>query len=188
MGYVSVSQAARRPFKTKDGYLCVLPYNDGHWKRFCEVVGDPTLTNDPRFINHAARQADQRAFWGEVGSRVSERTSQEWIDALTAADVPFGRVNSLDDLLVDPHLAELGFWHIEEHPTEGMLRYAQPPISLSDSPAGVRRFAPGLGENTDEVLREMGVGEAEIKRLCDEGVTAPRLKNAALRASPDLPG
>ena len=63
MGYVPVSQAARRPFRTRDGrYLCVLPYNDGHWQRFCAVVGDPALTADPRYINHAARQADQQGF------------------------------------------------------------------------------------------------------------------------------
>lgn len=176
MGYVPVSTAARRPFKTKDGYLCVLPYTDAHWARFCEVVGDPALTADPRYSTHAARQRDQQGFWNEVGRRVEQRSTREWIDALTAADVPFGRVNSLDDLLTDPHLTSIGFWQTMEHPTEGPVRVSQPPMELSASPAAVRGLAPRLGQDTAEVLRGFGIDDATIERLYAEGVTQPRLK------------
>ena len=165
MGYVPVSQAARRPFKTKDGYLCVLPYNDGHWKRFCAAIGDPDLSNDARFINHAARQSDQNLFWSEVGKQVAKKTTQEWISLLTKADVPFGIVNSLEDLLVDPHLVETGFWHTQEHATEGTLRYAGIPFEFSDSPGQVRRMPPRLGENSVQILEEFGLSSEEIKKL-----------------------
>ena len=176
MGYVPVSTAARRPFKTRDGYLCVLPYTDAHWARFCDVVGDPALTADARWATHAARQRDQTGFWSEVGERVAQRTTQAWIDALGAADVPFGRVNSLDDLLTDPHLESIGFWQTMEHPTEGPLRVAQPPLDYSDSPAAVRCLAPRLGQDTADVLRELGLADAEIERLDRDGVTRPRPK------------
>ena len=176
MGYVPVSTASRRPFKTTDGYLCVLPYTDAHWKRFCEVVGDPALTADPRYSSHAARQRDQPGFWNEVGRRVEQRSTEAWIDALTKADVPFGRVNSLEDLLTDPHLESIGFWQTVEHPSEGMLRVTQPPMEFSASPAAVRFLAPRLGENTDELLREFGLDSAEIARLGATGVTRPRPK------------
>ena len=175
MGYVPVSQAARRPFRCKDGrYLCVLPYNDGHWKRFCEEVGDPALTSDPRFINHAARQSDQQLFWSEVGRRVAERTADEWVEALTRADVPFGRVNTLEDLLTDPHLLATGFWEVAEHPTEGALRHAVVPTEFSDSPGSVRLLPRHLGEDTAAVLAEAGVSAADIDRLSELGVTVPR--------------
>ena len=186
MGYLPVSTAARRPFKTQDGYLCVLPYTDAHWKRFCEVVGDPALTGDPRFSSHAARQRDQQGFWDEVGRQVQKRSTQHWIDALTVADVPFGRVNSFDDLLADPHLVSIGFWQTMEHPTEGPLRVSQPPMGFSASPAGVRRLAPRLGQDTDEVLREFGVSDGEIEQLRATGVTQPRLK-ARAAPTPDVP-
>ena len=177
MGYVPVSQAARRPFQTRDdGYLCVLPYTDAHWSRFCEVVGDPELTADPRWATHAARQSDQPGFWNEVGRRVARRTTQEWIDALTAADVPHGRVNSLEDLLVDPHLESVGFWQTMEHPTEGLLRVSKPPLGFSDSPAAVRRLPPRIGQDTTDVLTELGIDAAEIERLYAQGVTKPKLK------------
>ncbi|MCL4745608.1 MAG: CoA transferase [Burkholderiaceae bacterium] len=174
MGYLPVSTAARRPFKTKDGYLCVLPYTDAHWARFCTVVGDPALTQDPRYATHAARQSDQQGFWDEVGRRVAQRTTEEWISLLSAADVPFGRVNSLDDLLVDPHLQSVGFWQTMDHPTEGPLRVSKVPIEFSDSPGGVQRLAPRLGEDTAEVLREIGIADAEIERLHAAGLTCAR--------------
>lgn len=155
-GYVPVATAARRPFKTKDGYLCVLPYTDQHWARFCEVVGDPALTSDARYSTHAARQSDQVAFWAEVGRRVLQKTTAQWIDALTKADVPFGQVNTMDDLLTDPHLESVGFWQKREHPSEGTLRVASPPMEMSGTPAAVRRLPPRLGEHTAEILRELG--------------------------------
>lgn len=157
MGYPPVSTAARRPFKTLDGYLCVLPYTDQHWARFCEVVGDPALTADARFATHAARQADQVGFWNEVGRRVSVRSTADWIESLTRADVPFGKVNSLDDLLHDPHLETVGFWETREHPSEGKLRVMANPIGLSASPPSIRRLPPRLGEHSDEIRRELGL-------------------------------
>ena len=158
MGYPPVSTAARRPFKTADGYLCVLPYTDDHWARFCTVVGDPALTGDPRYSTHAARQSDQTGFWNEVGRRVSLKTTVEWIAALTAADVPFGPVNSLQDLLTDPHLDSVGFWQTLQHPTEGALRVMRNPVAMSDSPPSIRRLPPRLGEHSDEIRRELGFG------------------------------
>ncbi|MES2482259.1 MAG: CoA transferase [Pseudomonadota bacterium] len=157
MGYPPVSTAARRPFRTADGYLCVLPYTDKHWAAFCEVVGDPALTADARWATHAARQSDQMGFWNEVGRRVQARTTADWIEALTRADVPFGRVNSLEDLLTDPHLEGVGFWQTREHPTEGTLRVPSPSIAMSASPPSVRSLPPRLNEHGAQILAELGL-------------------------------
>ena len=159
-GYPPVSTAARRPFRTSDGYLCVLPYTDLHWARFCAVIGDPALTADPRFATHAARQADQTGFWNEVGRRVGQRSTAEWIAALTAADVPIGPVNTLESLLSDPHLESIGFWQTGDHPTEGTLRMAGNPIAMSATPPSIRRLPPRLGEHGAEIRRELGLDDA----------------------------
>lgn len=176
MGYPPVSAASRRPFRTSDGaYLCVLPYTDQHWSRFCEAVGDPVLTADPRFNSHTARQADQPGFWNEVGRQVALKTKAEWVDLLTRADVPFGNVNSLPELLEDPHLGSVGFWETREHPTEGPLRVMANPIEMPASPTAVRRLPPRLGEHSIEVLREHGFDAAAIDALVTRGaVGLPR--------------
>ena len=101
------------------------------------------------------------------------------MSALTAADVPFGRVNSLDDLLSDPHLVATGFWQVAEHPTEGSVRYAAVPMELSDSPGSVRSLPPRLGADTRAVLREFGLDDAAIDRLHELGVTVPHPRAAA---------
>jgi crotonobetainyl-CoA:carnitine CoA-transferase CaiB-like acyl-CoA transferase len=170
-GYVPISTASRRPFRTRDGqFICVLPYNEGHWKRFCEVVGDPALTADPRFATHAARQSDQPGFWAEVGRRVATRDCEDWLQALRQADVPCGRVNSMDDLLTDEHLVANGFWQEMDHPSEGRLRVPATPFALSATPPAPPRPAPRLGEHTEEVLREMGVEPARMAALRAAGV------------------
>lgn len=173
-GYVPIITGARRPFRTHDGkYLCVLPYNEGHWKRFCEVVGDPALTSDPRYITFAARQTDQVGFWAEVGRRIAARDQADWIDRLSNADVPFARVNSMDDLLTDPHLESVDFWQTVEHRTEGTLRMPGIPFTMSARPATALRPPPALGEDRVEVLHDFGFSDADINKLADCGSFGP---------------
>ena len=155
----------RRPFRTKDGYLCVLPYTDTNWRRFFELIERPDLAADPRFGTQAGRQKNLQLVLGELANQLTARTSAEWIELLAGADIPFAVVNSLEDLLHDPHLKATGFWRMVEHPSEGMLRLPANPIEMSDSPPSIRRPPPRLGEHTEEVLRSFGCDAAEIERL-----------------------
>jgi crotonobetainyl-CoA:carnitine CoA-transferase CaiB-like acyl-CoA transferase len=78
-------------------------------------------------------------------------------------------MNSLADILADPHLAAIGYFREVEHPSEGRLRSMAVPTEWSESPPEYRRHAPRLGEHTREVLREAGLGEAEIEALIASG-------------------
>ena len=165
MGYEPVRQGMRRPFKTRDGWLCVLPYTDTNWRRFFELAERSELAADPRFATQRGRQKNLELVLGELAKQLATRSSSEWLALLNAADIPCAAVNDLEDLLSDPHLESVDFWKIVEHPTEGKLRLPANPIELSDSPPSIRRAPPRLGEHTAEVLRSFGYDPAAIERL-----------------------
>lgn len=169
MGYQPVSTASRRPYKTKDGYLALLPYSDANWRSFFELAGEPQVMDDPRFATFAARQKHFREVWDEVERQAARKTNAEWLALLSKADVPFSVVNSLEDLTTDPHLESVGFWTVAEHPTEGMLRFPGSPVDLKSSPMRMTRMQPRLGEHTAEILRECGYDEAAVGRLTAAG-------------------
>jgi crotonobetainyl-CoA:carnitine CoA-transferase CaiB-like acyl-CoA transferase len=165
MGYEPVRQGMRRPFRTRDGWLCVLPYTDTNWRRFFELAGRPDLAADPRYGTQQGRQKNLELVLGELARQLATRASAEWIAALGEADIPFAAVNDLEDLLHDPHLESVGFWQLLEHPTEGRLRLPANPIELSATPPSIRRLPPRLGEHTAEVLASFGFDAAAIERL-----------------------
>jgi crotonobetainyl-CoA:carnitine CoA-transferase CaiB-like acyl-CoA transferase len=165
MGYEPVRQGMRRPFKTLDGWLCVLPYTDTNWQRFFELAERSELAADPRFATQRGRQKNLELVLGELAKQLATRSSSEWLRLLLDADIPCAAVNDLEDLLSDPHLESVDFWKIVEHPTEGKLRLPANPIELSASPPSIRRAPPRLGEHTAEVLRSFGYDPAAIERL-----------------------
>ena len=165
MGYEPVRQGMRRPFKTRDGWLCVLPYTDTNWRRFFELAERPDLAADPRYGTQQGRQQNLELVLGELARQLATRASAEWTAALGEADIPFAAVNDLEDLLHDPHLESVGFWQLLEHPTEGRLRLPANPIELSATPPSIRRLPPRLGEHTAEVLASFGFDAAAIERL-----------------------
>ena len=164
MGYQPIRYAARRPFRTQDGHLVVLPYSDLHWSRFFAAIGRSELMADPRFRSFRERQLNYEYVFGTLGEIIATRSTAEWSELLQEADVPFAVANRLEDLPGDRHLNEVGFWEFADHPSEGRLRFARNPVEFSGSPPSIRRLAPRLGEHTREVLLEAGVDEATIRQ------------------------
>jgi crotonobetainyl-CoA:carnitine CoA-transferase CaiB-like acyl-CoA transferase len=158
-GYSRLLNPFRRPFETTDGYIGVVPYTDGQWRRFFEIIGAPELARDERYRTQQARSRHFGQLYEIIDVALKQKSTAEWIALLKDADIPFAPVNSLDALLDDPHLAAIGFWRKLEHPTEGALIQAGLPISFSLTPMEVRRHAPGIGEHTEEVLVEIAQTE-----------------------------
>jgi len=169
-GYPRLMSEHRRPYKTRDGYLAVLPYWDNHWRTFVEIGGRPELAEDPRFVNMKERLENIGESYRVTGEIVATKTTREWLDLLGDTKVPMMVVNSPDELMTDPHLVASGFWREMEHPSEGALKMSRPPVTFSRSPASIRRLAPRLGEQTEEALREAGMSAGEIEALFDSGV------------------
>lgn len=172
-GYVRLMAKHRRPYRARDGrYLAVLPYWDNHWRTFCETAGRPELVDDPRFLDMAARLANIDESYRVTGEIIAGRDRAEWVELLGDTNVPMMVVNSLDELIEDPHLAQTGFWRDFEHSTEGRLRMSSPPMNFSLTPAIIDRPPPRLGEHSVEVLTEAGLARTEIDAMLAAGTAA----------------
>ena len=168
-GYARMLAKERRPYETKDGHVCVLIYNDKQWRAFFDLIGRPDLLSDPRFATQEARSRDFEGAYALVAAEMAKRSTAEWIAALEKADVPVQRMNSLADVVNDPHLAAIGYFRSIEHPTEGRIRTTAVPSEWSESAPEYRRHAPRLGEHTREVLREAGLQDGAIEQLIASG-------------------
>jgi crotonobetainyl-CoA:carnitine CoA-transferase CaiB-like acyl-CoA transferase len=165
-GYPRTLSPHRRPYETKDGFIAVLPYNDGQWRRFFAAIGKAhVLEGDPRFADIAARTAHIDELYQMVGEELKQRTTEEWLTLLQENDIPCVRPHTLETLLEDPHLADVGFFHWEEHPSEGRIRTMREPSRWSATEPPTGRLAPRLGQHTREVLREAGFTAGEIDDL-----------------------
>ncbi len=165
-GYKRTLSPNRRPYATKDGFIAVLPYNDGQWRRFFEAVGKlHILEADPRFANIGARTANIDSLYEMIGEELQHRTTNEWLALLQANDIPCMRPNTLESLMEDPHLADAGFFQWEDHPSEGRIRTMREPSSWSETAPPTGRFAPRLGQHTREILAEAGLDDATIDAM-----------------------
>ena len=158
VGYERMLAPHRRPYATKDGWIAVLPYSKEQWQRFFRLAGRPEMAEDPRVTDGAMRARHIAALYEMVSDAMPIRSTAEWLRALEEADVPSIQVTEPDALLDDPHLIELGFFKRLEHPSEGTIIMPGIPVGFARTPGAIRRPAPRLGEHTEEVLREIGMG------------------------------
>lgn len=170
-GYTRLMSHHRKPYKTKDGYIAILPYLDSHWETFCKLAGREELLDDDRFRTLADRVQNIDDTYQETATTMATRTTAEWLEIFGDTSVPTIVVNTLEGLMTDPHLEAIGYWQLIEHPTEGMLRMPSFPVNFSESPAKIRNLAPRLGENSVEILREAGIAEQQIDAMIESGTT-----------------
>jgi crotonobetainyl-CoA:carnitine CoA-transferase CaiB-like acyl-CoA transferase len=170
-GYARHLSRDRRPYKTADGYICVIVYNDKQWANFFEATGRDDLRCDPVFSTFAGRATNINTVYAELARIFETRTTAEWIDLLTKADVPVMPMHDLESILQDPHLASTGFFPVVDHPSEGKIRSMKASARWSETPSEPSRLAPRLNEHGDEILREAGFSENEIATLVREGAT-----------------
>lgn len=168
-GYTRLLNPWRRPHATKDGYIAVMAYSDVQWHRFWDEVGRPELRNAPRFTSLASRTTHIAELYRLAGECLQERTTAEWEDALTRLEIPNARVNSIENLLEDPHLRDVGFFQAFEHETEGSLLMTDAPTRFDNEAGAIRKGPPKLGQHSVEVLREAGLDDGAIDRLLSSG-------------------
>jgi crotonobetainyl-CoA:carnitine CoA-transferase CaiB-like acyl-CoA transferase len=162
VGYVRLLTTHRRPYQTKDSYICVLAVNDDQWRRLLPALGCEELINDERFATTAGRVRHYDELYGIVGQQLKLRTTNEWRQVLTEVDIPNGPLLSLTELMTDPYLEKTQFFQRYEHPSEGPAITTSVPTHFSRTPGGFRLPPPRLGEHSAEVLQPLGFSEQEI--------------------------
>ena len=162
IGDARVLDKNNRPVKTLDGYISISPNTDAQAFAFFKVIGRPELKHDPRFSNVASRTKNSEAYYLLRSNSLAKKTSADWIVIFEKNDIPCMRYNSLEDLMIDPHLQEVGFISEVQHPSEGVIKQ----LGLTNQFSGGVRTeflpAPRLGENTLEIMQEFGFTEEEI--------------------------
>jgi crotonobetainyl-CoA:carnitine CoA-transferase CaiB-like acyl-CoA transferase len=155
-------------FATASGRLAVAAANDGLFRALCRATGLDHLADDPRFATNSARVENREELVPQLARRFSERPAEEWLAALDAAGVPVGKVRTVPDALAAAAAAGRPATVSVAHPTAGPLDLVASPI-WTDSPAGVPRPPPLLGQHTEEVLGQLGRSAAEIAALAEQG-------------------
>lgn len=169
MGYDRALSAHRRPYKTRDGYICLLAVSDLQWQRLLTALGRADVIQDPKYSTMAERTRNINSLYGILAEIVEQFTLDHLNKVLKEADVPHGPVHRLADLFDNEYLQETGFFRRYEHPTEGEVVTTNIPYQFSGTPTRIRRVPPRLGEHTEGILREAGCSDEQIAKVLEQG-------------------
>jgi crotonobetainyl-CoA:carnitine CoA-transferase CaiB-like acyl-CoA transferase len=157
-------------FATQDGFLILAIANDGQFRRFCAAAGIAHLGTDARFAGNAERVGHRETLIAILTPLFATRTTQAWIAALEAANVPCGPINRIDQVFEEPQAVARGLKISLPHDEAGPLDLVASPLRLSKTPPEYRSAPPLLGQHTRAVLAELGLDESEMLRLAQAGV------------------
>ena len=145
----------RRPYKTRDGYIAALVYNDKQWNKFVAAV-DPVWARSAEFatLEQRAKQIDR--VYALLGDTFSERTTEEWLKLLREQEIPCAPLRTLDELFDNEHLNDVAFFQTVES-ANGPVRFPGVPTWMSNTPGNIVGPAPRLGEHTEAILAELGL-------------------------------
>lgn len=155
-GFRRVLSPKRKPFRTRDGYACILPYSDRNWISFFEFTGRREFIGDVRFATLAERVENIEVLYSLIEQESPKRTTAEWVEFCDGVGIPCMEVLDIESLVDDAHLKAVNFFETVMHPTEGKYKKVRAPVTFSDHPFQVRRHAPRLGEHTEEIRAEFG--------------------------------
>ncbi len=171
-GNLHFAAAPGNHFPTQDGrYLVLTVSNDGVFRRLCEAMQRLDLLDDPRFASHAERWKYVDAINEIVGQWIRQSPVADVCALLDRSGLAYSMVYTAADIAADPHYAARGTIATVPHRVLGDLKMPAPQPRMSATPAGPLRPAPDLGQDTDDVLRELlGLADDEVRRLRHGGV------------------
>jgi succinate--hydroxymethylglutarate CoA-transferase len=158
-------------YAARDGMIAVAVGNDAQFAKFAAVLGKAEWAGDARFAKNPERVANREALDAMITAALRQDGAQVWIERLTAAGIPCGRINSVAQALAAPHAVAREMVRTVRHPTAGEVKMLGIPFRLHGTPASIRRPPPTLGQHTEQVLRdELGLSDARIAELRAEKI------------------
>jgi crotonobetainyl-CoA:carnitine CoA-transferase CaiB-like acyl-CoA transferase len=157
-------------FRTRDGEVALAPSQEQSYQRLVDALDLPGLRADPRFATNDLRVRNRAAINAAIEARLTTETTAYWIEKLNAAGVPCGRVMGLAETFADPQVLAQEMVLSQEHPGHGTVKMLGFPVKFAEAPCRLRRPAPEVGADSDDVLRELGYAPEDIARLRGAGV------------------
>ena len=169
-GYPRVLSQDRRPFETLDGHICMMPYTDAQWQSFFQEAGADEALADPRFASIATRTEHIDELYALAADIVATRGSDDWLAACNRLGIPAAPIQSIDELIADPHLADVGFYtRLHDASLGTVLMPGVPLLFGGERPA--MAMPPRLGEHGREILRECGMDDTKIEEALAASAT-----------------
>lgn len=182
MGTAFATIVPYRAFAAQDRAIALAVGSEKLWAAFCDAIGRPDLTSDPRYVTNTQRVANRGVLEPMLEHIFLDDTAQNWERKLSAAGVPCAPVRSMAEVVNDPQAAAREMFPEIEHPTAGRFKVTGPPIKFSDTPGRIRSAAPLLGQDTRQALGDLlGLEAEQLNALESQGVILQ--SRAACRSS-----
>jgi crotonobetainyl-CoA:carnitine CoA-transferase CaiB-like acyl-CoA transferase len=152
-------------FKAQDAFINIAVGNDNLWKKFCEATGLQTIIDDPQFATNAQRVKNRDAVVEIISKVIATKTMDEWLDILDKAGVPCGPIYTIDRIFADPQVLARDMLVEIDHPKCGKIKITGTPIKFSKTPARVKTPPPTLGQNNEEILKQLGFSDDTIEKF-----------------------
>lgn len=164
-GYARIVNGGRRPVRSADGHVAILPYSPAQWTSLFKRTGRNDLLATYDLSDRHKLNSTVRQLYAELAAMGPSRTTAEWIAVCDELDIPSTAIYRMDDLPLHPHLQAVGLFQQMQHPTEGATRYIRPAARFAATPASVRLPAPTLGQHSRDLLAELGYSATQIEAL-----------------------
>ncbi|MUV85570.1 CoA transferase [Natronomonas sp. CBA1123] len=157
-------------FETADGFLVVGVISEGHWEPFCRAIDREEWIDREEYATFTDRVSNRADLDAKLDELFAERSTDEWMECLNAEGVPSTPLNTVEDIVNDPHIEQNDMLAEMEHPDLGTFRSPNNPVKFENLETDTSQAPPRLGEHTEEVLSELGYNDEEIDRFVSDGV------------------
>ncbi|MFC4293329.1 CaiB/BaiF CoA transferase family protein [Sphingorhabdus arenilitoris] len=158
LAYTRSINPRRRPYPTADGYIAIVPYNDHQWRKFFELGGRPGVFDDPRFSTYQERSNNVGELYAIIEEVAATKATDEWVALLDEHNIPAMRYQRMDDVITDPHLAQVGFFQEREGEHMGKYRSMRHPVQYHGTPVATYADPPRPDADGDEIRAALGLG------------------------------